>query len=168
MKKYTHYGVEVVCQQLIDTNFKSKMKKEGVKCTELPILKNEVLVCEKDGVVKYACIIRENAPDTCIENVYITTSIPLDMSWEKLVLDCQAQQSGAAPMQIKTKAKLICEEAEKMAMNQEEGNWFNVPELNSRDFTTALAAMGYDIDDIMDMDHHDISVDFLRRMGVEL
>ena len=45
------------------------------------------------------------------ENVYITDSIPLDMNWDLLVKDCEAQKSGKAPMEMVTKAKLIVDKA---------------------------------------------------------
>lgn len=168
MKTYFHYGVEVIYQQLIDISFKEQLKGANIHYTELPILENDVVTYVVDGIKKYACIVHKDSPDTYVENVYITTEIPLDMQWENLILDCEDQKAGEAPMNLKTKAKVILQKAIKMAKendNQEDFNWFMPTEDPKPEaIKLALAAMGYDVDMILSMDHHDIDKDFLNAL----
>lgn len=168
MRKYTHYGKEVIYQQLVDESFRMVLKKNGIKYIDIPILENDVLMYEKDGKTRYVCIVTGNAPDAYIENTYMTTDIPVDMNWNNLLLDCQGQKNGEKPMELKTKAKLICEKAEEMAMEKAAENIeniFELPELDPREFRLALIAMGYSLDEIKEMDHSDIDEDFLNRMS---
>ena len=64
------------------------------------------------------------------------------------------------PMPLKTKAKTICEAAEKMANL----SFFDMPKLDSKEFNIALIHLGYSLQDIKDMDCHDIDDDFLSDM----
>ena len=154
MDKYIHYGVDVTYQQLVDKSFRDDLKKAGIPYTDLPILENDVLTYEYDGKRRYAVIELGNAPDAYIENVYITTEIPLDMDWEALLRDCHGQRCKEEPMPLKTKARIICEKAYDIAL----------PETTPENvFSAVLPSLGYSADDILEMDHHDISDDFIKK-----
>lgn len=168
LKKYTHYGIEVI-YQVIDTfknsNFRQALKENGIEWVDLPILEPDVLTYIKDGVRRYACI--EECPEDT-EAVYITESIPLDMDWKKLIDDCNHQGRGKEPMQMKTKAKVICEKAEEMAYKSAIENcaekdpfMMAMTEYNSEDLKCAFIALGYSREDILNMDHCDVADDFL-------
>lgn len=166
MEKFTHYGIEVV-YQLLDTykgnNFRQTLKENGVEWTDLPVLEPDVLTYTKDGVRRYACI-KERQEFT--EVVYITESIPLDMDWGKLIDDCDQQNNGEAPMEMETKARIICRKAEEMALeyvieNNKKENPFFMPRITPEELKRAFIALGYSREDILDMDHHDVADDFL-------
>ena len=170
MRKFMHYGKEVIYQQIGDVSFRDLLDKEGIKYVDLPLLEDDVLMYEKDGKTRYVCIVRANSPDEYIENTYMTSEIPVDLSWRNLMLDCKRQKSGEEPMKLKTKAKLLCEKATDMAMKSareraEPGSMiWTIPEVDPRDFRLALIALGYNIDIIMEMDHHDVDEKFLEDM----
>lgn len=88
-------------------HFKDFLKSEKVNYIELPILDQDV-VYYKRGLKKEAYALIKSGE---YENVYITDSIPLDMNWDLLVKDCEAQKSGKAPMEMVTKAKRIVDKA---------------------------------------------------------
>lgn len=171
LKKYTHYGVEVV-YQVIDTfkknNFRQTLEENKIEWVDLPILKPDVLTYVKDGVRRYACIVE--CPEY-LEAIYITESIPLDMDFEKLIDDCDRQSRGEEPMEMKTKAKLICEKAEALAYasaveNRKEDDPFiaAMTEYTSEDLKCAFISLGYSREDILNMDHHDVDEEFLDRL----
>lgn len=163
---YTHYEKMVFHKQLTDKSFKSTLKENGIEYTELPVMENDVLTYVEDRETKYALIAKENATDTYVENVYIANEIPADMSWSNLLLDCQGQKNGEEPMKMKTKAKLICEEAYQIAIESgAKTNMFQITELNPGDFRIALAKLGYTLDEIKEMDHRDVDEKFLEDMG---
>lgn len=167
MEKYIHYGIEVI-YQVIDTfkgNFRQTLKENGIEWVDLPILNPNVITYVKDGVRRYACI--EELPEQS-EGIYITESIPLDMDWQKLIDDCDHQERGDAPMEMKTKAKVICEKAEALAYaaaleNRKEDDPFMMAttEYTVEDLKCAFIALGYSVDDILGMDHHDVDEEFL-------
>ena len=97
-KTYKHYGKDVVFQQLQDMRFINALKENHVEYKELPILDYRVLLYSKDMEDKYAVIIPVNAVETYLENVYITTEIPQDMSLENLIEDINNQRNGEKPM----------------------------------------------------------------------
>ena len=164
MEKYLHYNEEVIYQQLADTSFKEELKKNDIDYMELPILDSDVITYIKDGKRKYACIVVNNTAETYIENVYITDQMPLDMNWENLVLDCKGQRNGEPPMEMETKAKVICDKAEEMALAEAKCGFWEIPEVDPKIFRMALISLGYNLDDIYEMDHHDIDEEFLDRM----
>ena len=168
MKKLTHYGQEVIYQQLLDTGFRDALRKKGIDYTDLPIVDDDVLMYTADGTVKYVCIVKGNSPDTYVENTYMTTQIPVDMSWDNLIYDCKSQLQGGDPMPLKTKAKVLCEKALQLARDASpDTDVFSAFQIvNARDFNFALVSLGYELDDIAQMDHHDISDDFLKEMHI--
>lgn len=165
MKTFMHYGKEVIWQQAYGGEFRTHLKNEGVDFIDLPILGNDVLRYSKDGRTRYACIKSVNAPDEWLEDIYITFDIPLDMSWENLIKDCDAQRHGEPPMALFTKARLICDAALEMIKNHSEFSFFEDPDVSPADFKLALINLGYRLDDILSMDHHDVSNAFLEAMS---
>lgn len=98
------------------------------------------------------------------EDIYITASIPLDMNWNLLVKDCEAQKSGKPPMEMVTKAKMIVDKACNDATKSTD-DLFEVPKKpDAAAIRVALAGMGYGIDDLKQMDHHDIDDDFWKKL----
>lgn len=154
IKTYKHYEKEVIFQQLQDKRFIDVLKENNVNYTELPILDYRVLLYHKEV-------------EAYVENVYITKEIPLDMNWRNLVEDINNQRNGETPMMLKTKAKLLCEKAEKLVLESENKNdddFFSSldTEINPAYFRQALITLGYSIEEIMEMDHHDINEEYLR------
>lgn len=69
-------------------------------------------------------------------------------------------------MPLKTKARIICEKAYDIALPETTPeNVFSavLPEADPREFKYALISLGYSADDILEMDHHDISDDFIKK-----
>lgn len=166
-KIYKHYGKDVVFQQLQDKQFIDVLRENNIEHTELPILDYRVLLYHKRTEDYYAIIIPINAVEVYLENVYITKEIPLDMNWGNLVEDINNQRNGEIPMTLKTKAKLLCEKAEKLVLESENNNdddFFSSlgTEINPAYFRQALITLGYSIEEIMEMDHHDINEEYLR------
>ena len=94
------------------------------------------------------------------ETIYITDSIPLDCDWDALVADCEAQLNGKEPMEMRTKARLIVDTAYQNAGDKYTRDikdlFIPAPEPTSTDIQLAIAQLGYSIDDLKKMDHHDI------------
>lgn len=168
IKTYKHYGKEVIFQQIQDKRFIDVLKENNVNYTELPILDYRVLLYHKEAENYYAIIVPVNAVEVYLENVYITKEIPLDMNWENLVEDINNQRNGETPMMLKTKAKLLCEKAEKLVLESENKNddgFFSSldTEINPAYFRQALITLGYSIEEVLEMEHHDVNEEYLRR-----
>lgn len=142
------------------------MKENNVNYTELPILDYRVLLYHKEAENYYAIIVPVNAVEAYVENVYITKEIPLDMDWCSLVEDINNQRSGDCPMELKTKAKLLCEKAEELVLESENKNdeFFASLDtvINPAYFRQALITLGYSIEEVLEMEHHDVSEEYLR------
>ena len=74
---------------------------------------------------------------------------------------------------LKTKAKLLCEKAEKLVLESENNNdddffSFLDTEINPAYFRQALITLGYSIEEIMEMDHHDINEEYLRGFLIDV
>lgn len=93
------------------------------------------------------------------------------MDWKKMIDDCDHQKRGDDPMEMKTKAKLICEKAEALAYksaieNSVEKDPFvaAMTEYTIEDLKCAFITLGYSRADILSMDHHDVDEEFLDRL----
>ena len=81
-----------------------------------------------------------------------------------MVKDCEAQKSGKQPMEMVTKAKIIVDKACNDATKSMD-DLFEVPKKpDAAAIRVALAGMGYGIDDLKQMDHHDIDDDFWKKL----
>lgn len=159
-----HYGVNVTVQYR--DNFRIDLKEAGISYTELPILEPDVLSYEYHGQQMFAVI----KPCEESEKIYLTGQIPLDMSWENLIKDCDAQSSGSEPMELHTKAYVLLQSAIKVARdakNHEDSFTFTpLVEPTAREISEALISVGATAERILEMDHHDIDdslLDELRR-----
>lgn len=174
MNTYTHYGVEVT-RQIIDKAFKSVLKKAGCQYTELAIdPETDVIKYTKDGQTKYALICPLYTPDDYAEAVYITSQTPDDCNWELLRDDIEQQAEGKEPMERKTRLAMLIKYAEKNAfsiMGKEESD-FNIfasfsPQIEEDKLIslvkTYLAAHGVLPQNVKDMEHYDISDEFMDK-----
>ena len=161
MIKLTHYRKEVI-YQVISSFFKEELKKAGIIYTEAPDLKHDVISYHHDGKDKFALISEGDG----FETIYITDSIPLDCDWDALVADCEAQLNGKEPMEMRTKARLIVDTAYQNAGDKYTRDikdlFMSAPEPTSTDIQLAIAQLGYSIDDLKKMDHHDIDAAFFN------
>ena len=166
MRKAKHYGVEVTIQYC--DSFRTELKKSGISFTDLPLLEPDVLTYEYNQHQMYAIV----KPCEDGEKVYLTSQVPLDMSWENLMRDCDSQVAGADPEELHTRAYILLQDAIKVAREvriKEEEHFSFVPvEPTDKEIVNALAIHnGISVDDLMNMDHHDIdpdTLDSLRRV----
>lgn len=157
---FKHYDRVVYCQTIEGRHFKDLLRSEGVNYTELPVLDQDIIYYKKDLKKEVYALIKSGE----YEDVYITASIPLDMNWNLLVKDCEAQKSGKPPMEMVTKAKMIVDKACNDATKSTD-DLFEVPKKpDAAAIRVALAGMGYGIDDLKQMDHHDIDDDFWKKL----
>ena len=157
---FKHYDRVVYCQTLEGGHFKDLLRSEGVNYTELPVLDQDIIYYKKDLKKEVYALIKSGE----YEDIYITASIPLDMNWNLLVKDCEAQKSGKPPMEMVTKAKMIVDKACNDATKSTD-DLFEVPKKpDAAAIRVALAGMGYGIDDLKQMDHHDIDDDFWKKL----
>ena len=157
---FKHYDRVVYCQTIEGGHFKDLLRSEGVNYTELPVLDQDIIYYKKDLKKEVYALIKSGE----YEDIYITASIPLDMNWNLLVKDCEAQKSGKPPMEMVTKAKMIVDKACNDATKSTD-DLFEVPKKpDAAAIRVALAGMGYGIDDLKQMDHHDIDDDFWKKL----
>lgn len=157
---FKHYDRVVYCQTIEGGHFKDLLRSEGVNYTELPVLDQDIIYYKKDLKKEVYALIKSGE----CEDVYITASIPLDMNWNLLVKDCEAQKSGKPPMEMVTKAKMIVDKA-CIDATKSTDDLFEVPKKpDTAAIRVALAGMGYGIDDLKQMDHHDIDDDFWKKL----
>lgn len=175
MITYTHNGAEVIYQTL-DKDFLCHLNENGIIPQELPDkdLRYRVFKYEKDGVVKYACVMDANVPDTYIQHVYITTKYPEDGFYE-MMLDIDGQISGATPKKMPSRLKIAIDKAEQEAKEWIEkkypdkiSGWFftGYPEDINKQYCSmirlALNAYGYDESVVKMIDISDVDSTYLR------
>lgn len=165
MKKFTHYGTEVMHQYIeLEFQFEDALTKKGIEYTYLPVnpnndIRNNVVKYFIDGEAKYALLIDNH----CI----ITTSVPEDGDWYNLYIDIRDQINGEDPQKMKSKVCMIIEEAEK---------WVKEELINKNDITSFLktptahdigikcVALGYDPERLLKMPHEDITDEYLEEL----
>lgn len=162
MEKYTHYGAEVTYQACVDRDFKDFLTKEGIAYTELPILEEDVITYVIDGSKKYAIITYPTAIEAGVENIYITTVIPDDLSWTRLIYDVNAQRRGEPPMNMPSKPRVYFDAAYDFLLKRRIPIDYNIelltidpPKFEKKDLDTVLAAYGTSIDELLAMPHDD-------------
>lgn len=168
MRKFKHYGVEVV-HQYVDgyRQFEKFLDSKNAKYKYLPVspdndVRNNVLVYTLDGVKKYALLIG----NSCI----ITTEIPEDGDWYNLYCDVRDQMDGEEPHQMKSKVKVILELAEQKAVEDiRQAAKTDMEKLMSLlpqdpdpwNTKMYLSAIGYNIEELLEMDHDDVDEEWL-------
>lgn len=166
MKKFLHYGKEVMFQEGEDS-FVYTLKRKGVKYTDLPIvipeIKNSyVIKYEFEGKEKYAYIIR--ATET--EKIYTIEQIPDDCDFYKIAIDEMRQSKGEDPMQMKTRAAMMTEIAIRNVDSRQDP-FADFEENYKEDYNAVyneLIRIGCPIWEIEEMDHHDIDEDWIRKV----
>lgn len=110
--KYTHNGEEVIYQQ-IDVDFLWLLNKNGIIPQELPDpdLNYRVFKYEKDGRVRYACVLNTVGEEPS-QKVFITYSVPED-GFYKLMLDVQGQIDHGDPARIESRLHIAVAKAER-------------------------------------------------------
>ena len=165
MKKFTHYGVEVTHQYIeLEFQFEDALTKKGIEYTYLPInpnndIHNNVVKYFIDGDVKYALLI----DDHCI----ITTTVPEDGDWYNLYIDIRDQINGEEPQKMKSKARIIIEEAEKwvkeeLADKNDIMSFLKTP--TAHDIGIKCVALGYEPERLLKMPHEDIADEYLEEL----
>lgn len=160
MEKYTHYGTEVT-YQAADRDFKDFLTKEGIAYTELPILGKDIITYVIDGTKKYAIIIYPTAIEDDVEDIYITTVIPDDLSWTRLIDDVKAQRRGEPPMKMPTKSRVYFDAAYDFLLKKKgtdidtifEG--IDPPKFERKYLDAVLISYGTSIDALLAMPHDD-------------
>lgn len=165
MERHNHYGIDVLFQ-IVETSFKKQLKDNGIAYIDLPVVEN-VIKYTTNGLERYALIVPCGV-ESYAEKVYITPEIPLDMSWEKLKEDIDNQLYGKKnpPMEMETKAHMLCRMVEE-ANNKQQNDFWNTcmeNEIDPLDFRMTLRTLGYEVEDLLEMDCHDVDVDKLNRM----
>lgn len=168
---YIHYGVEVI-RQVVEGSFKSVLKNAGQEYIELAVTPElNIIKYTKDGRIKYALICPRIYPDEYAEVVYLTPQIPDDCNWMLLVDDIERQHQGAAPVQRKTRAKMLLDAAVKNAyeaLDSAEGENIFLEGADEAELIPLikinLASYGVTVDEIKDMEHYDVSEDILNKL----
>lgn len=146
MKKLTHYGKDVI-YQLVDGSYRETLKLRRIEYTDLPFWGPKVLRYIENGQERFA-VLDQN-------EVFVTDSIPLDLDWSILLQDCHAQLDGAEPAKLCTKASMILDLA--YATVQPDGPEDLVSPFPSMEAVRSeIAKLGYTIEELREMDHHDI------------
>lgn len=151
-----HYDAEVIMQTTED-DFTDTLKQKGISYSILPIVDLKVVRYHKDGRYKYA-VIEKNS-------VYITETIPEDMSWRNLVNDCNAQKNGEEPERLPTRARILYDKVvehlksvhtKEMDMKKDDAflDWLDW-EPTGRDIDCALMTFGSSLKELLKEDHYD-------------
>lgn len=165
MKKFTHYGVEVIHQYIeLEFQFEDALTEKGIEYIYLPInpnndIRNNVVKYFIDGNAKYALLIGNH----CI----ITTAVPEDGNWYNLYLDVIDQISGEDPQKMKSKARMIIEKAEKWAKEElidknDITSFLKTPIVH--DIGIKCIALGYEPERLLKMPHEDIANEYLEEL----
>ena len=104
--RFKHYGIEV-SHQRIGRKFEDCLKEKGIRYIELPLLEDKVLRYEYEGKRRYAYIAPANGREEYLENVYITSEIPEDLSWSNIELDYRIQREKESPMLLPSRARVL-------------------------------------------------------------
>lgn len=178
MKTFTHYGIQVV-RQVTDISFKSTLRKAGYEYIELAIAPEiDVVKYKKNEEERYAFICPIDGMGDYGEVVYITSKTPDDCNWNLLQLDVEGQVNGKEPMERKTRVMMLLELAEKnackiMGLEDEKNNknidFSYLPDIAYKEelmklIKRYLAINDVDPQDMMIMEHYDVSEEFLEEL----
>lgn len=173
MNNYLHYGVNVYLRFVREENFINILKKNQIKYFELPYIekmKAEKIIVYKDkGTSKriFAAIVPCGSPEKPSEKVYITTEVPIDGSWNKLISDVDAQIEGSIPMKVESRLHKVLDILLEEISNKKYDPYVDVMSPAAPDFThlrIGLNAYGYDIDTLDQVNAYDVDQDFLKKI----
>lgn len=168
MKTFKHYGINVT-HQIVETEFYQTLLKNNIPYTEPACSPDlNLYVYSIDGVTKYAVVKPLNIPDDYAEAVYITTSIPVDLDFNRLVQDVESQNDGALPMHPKTKLKLVLDTILSQIDNDAKPFAAKADLLSDEEIISqtviALADYGYNKHKLIHSAHDDINTDFYSKL----
>ena len=173
MNNYLHYGVNVYLRFVREEKFINILKKNQIKYFELPYIekmKAEKIIVYKDkGTSKriFAAIVPCGSPEKPSEKVYITTEVPIDGSWNKLISDVDAQIEGSTPMKVESRLHKVLDILLEEISNKKYDPYVDVMSPAAPDFThlrIGLNAYGYDIDTLDQVNAYDVDQDFLKKI----
>lgn len=160
--RLTHYGVAVLVQSL-DSSFEDDLEKAGIDYVLLPVAEHKIYKYTTQGQTRYALVTFPNVPEEYREEVYITSQIPDDMDWDKLVEDCRNQANGEEPAQLPTHARVMYDRAVALVENEHRENGKMADFLSwltwkpqAKDINFALISFGSSIIELLQEDHHDL------------
>lgn len=168
MKTFKHYGIDVT-RQIIEAEFYKTLLKNNISYTEPACSPDlNLYVYTVDGITKYAVIRPLSIPDDYAEAVYITTSIPEDLDFVKLIQDVESQNDGALPMHPKTKLKLVLDTILSQIDNEVKPFTAKADLLPDEEIISqtviALAGYGYNKHKLIHSAHDDINTDFYSKL----
>ncbi len=158
-KSFCHYGVKINVRHSYK-GIEYQLKKSRIEYIALPLLDEKVFRFYKNGKRYYAyCCIHE-FDEISYEIAYITTDIPEDMSWQNIEEDYLLQQEGYPPMEMKTRARVLYDEAHHRACDLASQTcktfleWMQ--EVSKTELEVALASVDTTLNELFEMDHHDV------------
>lgn len=167
VKEYSHYGVNVFHQYVGEyREFEKFLESKNVKYRYIPVcpnddVRNNVLTYDFNGR-KFALLVG----NSCI----LTTEVPEDGDWYNLYCDVRDQMDGEESYQMKSKVKVILELAEQKAVEDiRQAAKTDMEKLMSLlpqdpdpwNIKMYLSAMGYNIEELLEMDHDDVDEEWL-------
>lgn len=108
-------------------------------------------------IKKYAYVVPTTSDDdSYAEDVYITSEIPEDLSWENIVKDAVDQHKGNPPMELPTRAYVIYHAAAKEVMKRTPFSFDSfAPDPDKKEISYEVIQYNTNIQDLREMDHHD-------------
>lgn len=173
MKNYLHYGINIYLRFLRGDSFINVLQKNQIKYFELPYIermKAEKIIVYKDKRTNrriFAAIVPCGSPEKPSEKVYITTEVPIDGNWNKLISDVDAQRKGSTPMKIESRLHMVLDILLEDIANDKYDPFVDVMSPAEPDFThlrVGLNAYGYDIDTLDQVNAHDVDQVFLKKI----
>lgn len=156
MEKFMHYEEEIICQCTDSHTFEKTLKEKGVKYHYLPLEKEKVIKYWEDEKRHFAYFHNETY-------VFITDSIPDDMNWENIYYDYKGQAHNEEPMKLPTRAKVLCQKAEERLNENKEFTFENFyKDTSESELNMSLIHLGSSLEEIREMDHHDVDFSFLK------
>ena len=157
MKNYSHYGVKVYLRFVREGNFIDILQKNQIEYFELPYIEKmkteKIIAYEGKGTNKrmFAIIVPYGSPEKSGEKVYITTEVPIDGNWNKLISDVDAQRRGSTPMEVESRLHKVLD-----ILLEAESDFSRL--------RIGLNAYGYDINTLDQINAHDVDQDFLKKI----
>lgn len=173
MKNYLHYGIIVYLRFLREESFINVLQKNQIKYFELPYIekmKAEKIIVYKDKGNNrrvFAAIVPCGSPEKPSEKVYITTEVPIDGNWNKLISDVDAQRKGSTPMKVESRLHMVLDILLEDIANDKYDPYVDMMSPAELDFThlrVGLNAYGYDIDTLDQVNAHDVDQVFLKKI----
>ena len=165
MGEYLHYN-QIVRMFRKDSSFTDVLMENQLTYEELPIIDADVVRFLYNNKIVYAC-----SKSLAVGNIiYFTEVYPADADWESLITDIHNQsQFNKEPMAKPSKAGVIIKSAtESMRkyipidseMKRDSLRIFTETELSL--VKDMISKMGYSVEELKKMDHHDVDESMLK------